>query len=593
MLTVPSAQRRHGKATVRFSRGKQLAPPRISESQARRRRALLLGLGASLPLIFGAVSEAASGWRPVQDIAMIVLRSRDVLSTRPPLVGQFSQASYYIHRGVYSPGPSLYWLLALPATLIRWWPAAPLVFMALVQTVVVVGIIVVADRLGGHRLAVMAALGTVLVIWSITPTVAYGLWDPYAPILPLLLLAFTSWAILCGDRHLLPLAAALASFAAQAHSAFVAPAAALIVLCFGAATARLVVDARRGALTGAARRQWLRLGGATGVVVVLFWAPAVIDQLVSRPGNITLLMRSVGAGPPGLGMRKGIQALGHFAGIGAWWTTGRVNGAVVRHGMFGGQSGWWIGQGFAVLLVMIGLGLLAARRRRFDLVALIATALVLALSVVVTASLLPSRGPLVEVTGYSLLWATAAGVFIWIAVAWTSWLLYADARHQSGVSVFRLRPSRRLYVGAFAIVALVALGVGVFGRVPDRQRWAFPVAHRLAAQLEPLRHDRPFVVAVRSNGLAVSEALVLELRLLGIDARANAEFAYSLGPRYQPGRNRSFGELIVLLRNRPPAGSYILARTRVRGANNDLHEAMVAFVPGGRADGSRLRGPAK
>jgi hypothetical protein len=75
----------------------------------------------------GAVADAAGGWIPIGDEATIVLRARDVFSAHTPLLGQFSEATAYLPRGQYlfAPGPSLYWLLALPAQAFVTGPGRP------------------------------------------------------------------------------------------------------------------------------------------------------------------------------------------------------------------------------------------------------------------------------------------------------------------------------------------------------------------------------------------------------------------------------------------------------------------------------------
>src|SRR3954453_21717198 len=113
-----------------------------------RRNGLVLatGLAAALPVLVSTVRAVADGWLPLGDRAVIGIRAFDVLSTHPPLVGQYSAASQVIGEPVLSPGPMLYWLLALP---VRLGGVAPVVAMGIVNTCAVVGVVVLAKRRGG------------------------------------------------------------------------------------------------------------------------------------------------------------------------------------------------------------------------------------------------------------------------------------------------------------------------------------------------------------------------------------------------------------------------------------------------------------
>src|SRR4051794_18382500 len=79
------------------------------------------GTLAALPVILSTIHALAIGWTPVGDDAVIATRSYDVFTGHSPLVGQYSAASGVLGEASHSPGPLLYWLLAIPA---RFGPAA-------------------------------------------------------------------------------------------------------------------------------------------------------------------------------------------------------------------------------------------------------------------------------------------------------------------------------------------------------------------------------------------------------------------------------------------------------------------------------------
>ena len=82
----------------------------------RRLLVLVTGLLAALPVISSTVKAVRAGWVPAGDDGIIATRGWDVLTAHTPLVGQYSEAGLVVHGQVmHSPGPMLYWLLALPA----------------------------------------------------------------------------------------------------------------------------------------------------------------------------------------------------------------------------------------------------------------------------------------------------------------------------------------------------------------------------------------------------------------------------------------------------------------------------------------------
>src|SRR5947209_11104169 len=120
---------------------------------------LATGLAAAVPVIASVVRAVAAGWVPAGDQGIIATRAYDVFSSHAPLLGQYSQASTVTGRPLYSPGPMLYWLLAVPARLGGF--EALTVAMAAVNVLAIVGAVAIARRRGGLplMLAAAAALG--------------------------------------------------------------------------------------------------------------------------------------------------------------------------------------------------------------------------------------------------------------------------------------------------------------------------------------------------------------------------------------------------------------------------------------------------
>src|SRR3954467_15186650 len=109
----------------------------------------ITGVVAAGPVILSAIRALANDWTPVGDRAVIATRAFDVLSTHPPLLGQFSASSGVASENAHSLGPMLYWVLALPA---RVGGVAPAIAIAVVNVACVMGTVALARRRGGFWL---------------------------------------------------------------------------------------------------------------------------------------------------------------------------------------------------------------------------------------------------------------------------------------------------------------------------------------------------------------------------------------------------------------------------------------------------------
>src|SRR2546423_15293961 len=88
----------------------------------------------------------------------------------------------------------------------------------------VVGTGVRARRRGGTLFMHVTAAAVAVMCRSLVPETYHDIWNPSAAVLPLTLLMFVCWSLACGEYRLLPLAVVLASFVAQCHLTYVAPA---------------------------------------------------------------------------------------------------------------------------------------------------------------------------------------------------------------------------------------------------------------------------------------------------------------------------------------------------------------------------------
>src|SRR3954451_3877366 len=270
-----------------------------------RRNWLVLGIGlaAALPVIVATAGAVVNGWVPLGDDAIIVVRAYDVLSTHPPLLGPYSTSSQLIGHPVLSPGPLLFWLLALPA---RLGELGPPIAMGLLNTAIVIGIVALARRRGGTAFMIATGAALAAMCGSLDTPVWYGVWGPSAAILPFTLLLFLAWSLACGEWRLLPLTALVASFAVQAHLTYVLPAAAVLAVAAGFLVASRPQIPRR----------WLL---ATLAIVIVCWSFPLAEEAAHRPGNFERIAQAATADGKRYGPSAGWHGVVRAVGVPPWW----------------------------------------------------------------------------------------------------------------------------------------------------------------------------------------------------------------------------------------------------------------------------------
>ena len=486
----------------------------------RNRVALALGLVAALPVILSVLREMGD-FVPVGDRATIALRSYDVLSSHPPLLGQYSAASQVLAEQSYSLGPLLYWLLALPSRVSD--PAAFVFTMGLVNVAAVMGSVALALRRGGVVFAALVSFAFVVMLSSLPAPIYSDIWNPSAGHLPLTLLIFLTWSLACGEYRLLPLAVLVASFVMQCHLAFVPPALGLMgVGLVGVWRARSPVGLRR----------WVVAACVVGVVC---WSAPVVEQIAHRPGNVVALARTAGAGVPTLGVDIGWRALAWTVGVPPWWTqvpdsaSERLSDLAKPAGLVRSVSA------ALVLAALVAVVVLGRRRGRRDVVAAGALGLVLCLAIAFVASSTPAPGLLGLSIGYTLWWGSPSGMFVWLVLAWSAGMLWPR------------RVPRPALAGAAALaVSVAAVWLVRAGAGENLQQPTYEPMRTIAGRLER---------AVPPHTSVLVESTHRE-------ANFNAEFDFETGSAYVLRRNgvdvlsrrgKAFGSSYDLDGHRPDA----------------------------------------
>ena len=228
----------------------------------------------STPAVVWAIVALANGYTLEGDNAHIALRTFDVFSSNPPLLGMPSTAGNEVSGAeVFHPG-SLHFLLLAPLYAISGFTALGMTLASLTVNLGLMAIgLWVAWRidLPWVKYAVVCSFAFVVVF---SQGVLYTPWNPYPVHVGVITLIVLAWGIACGLRGLWPIAVVVASLVAQAHLAGLIVVPAVTLFTVG------VIFWLRWA---ARPRVWEVL--ATIVVLALCWALPLRDLIVNWPGN--------------------------------------------------------------------------------------------------------------------------------------------------------------------------------------------------------------------------------------------------------------------------------------------------------------------
>ncbi|HEX8854401.1 MAG TPA: hypothetical protein VF752_02280 [Thermoleophilaceae bacterium] len=485
---------------------------------------VVTGLAAAAPVIAATLRALHDGWMPVGDQGIIATRAYDVFSSHMPLLGQYSEASVSAGHAIYSPGPMLYWLLALPAY--SGVTATLTLTIATMNCAAIVGSVALARRRGGLALMLAAAIAVALLSRSFSPESLHDLFNPSAALFPLVLLIFLCWSLACGEYRLLPLTALVASFVAQAHLAYVAPVAgALAVGLVGLALSRTRL-ARLATPPAAGRRSLLVWSLAAVAVTLVCWSAPIADQIEHHPGNLSLIAQRATASGPTQGAQKGRWALERAVGVPPRWLRSPTRGsgqlALVSGGDYGdtrlsdvsqAPSAGQTGSAIALLAALLVVIALAAWRRRGDLVAGAAIAVVLCVALVEDVAKTPITAS--NTLGYSIWWGSIVGMWAWLILGWSAWSLLTETVPRG----WRLRVPAMARALGLAAVAAVATALAL-GQGADTHAPYYRPLSAVAGALDRAIPPQTTVGLVQRGGVAVpiEPAIRYTLRIHGVRA---------------------------------------------------------------------------
>jgi hypothetical protein len=458
--TAPAHQPLSREALARVAR--QL--PRAALALAARQiPALAAGVAAAIPVIVSTVHAARAGWEPDGDDGIILTRALDVFSSHSPLIGQYSEAGNVTGQIVHSPGPMLYWLLAIPVRLGG--PASAAIAMGVVNTLCIVGCVVLARRRGGLVLMFAVSIGIALMCQSLAAEVFHDVWNPSAAMFPFLLLIFLCWSLACGDYRLLPAVVVVASFVTQTHLTYLAPTVAIVVVgIVGLTILRLLPwwNARRADGLRPARVIW-RWAILAVLVLGLCWSAPVIDELEHSPGNLSLIVTTVHDRGSTLGPRVGWNAVVRAIGFKPWFLYVPKSEWARKRSVRSTPASAQTDSALALLALLALIAVAAALRRRIDLCVAALMGLGMCLGLGADAANTPTAPLLAGTLGYTMWWGSQLGLWVWLVVAWSIWCMLAWLARLAWPRLLaaarRSEPALPRGVAVSATIAVVLAGV--------------------------------------------------------------------------------------------------------------------------------------
>lgn len=462
-------------------------------------------------------------WAPHFDLAMMEMRVRDVGTRYTPLLGLPGRLGRFPEVGSH-PGPLAFYLLAPLYWVLggSYW-ALRTATLAL-HAAAILGALLLARRRAGA--AGVIAVGIVLAIIE----VAFGLlvlseaWNPNLPVLWFFTFLLGVWSVIDGDAKLLPVIAATASLCAQTHIPYLGVCGLLSAIAFAVVLGRWIWAVRKRLPSRVFARSCLL---ALGTACVL-WIPPVLDEIVRKRGNFTILFEHFTLPPePTVKMSGAVPVLLEHLDIGFLLDIAYRQPGIVAVPMAASPTA---ARGAEFLAVWLLCAVVAFRMSNRSLKTLYATA---------AAALVVGFICISRITGVPWIyvvffgWSVAGLMLVSVLVTLGLRLLSAHAAHARGLTA------------AATAAALIFIGVFVTrltGTVPKAGSGSPAAAQQIAA----LGRDAAAAIHRRAGEAAASNryyvtwddafwtgavglGLMLELERRGLQVYANAPFATMTG----------------------------------------------------------------
>lgn len=347
----------------------------------------------ALPLVVALAILHGQRWYPVLDLAMTELRVRDVGTSHTPLIGLPGRIGEYPHQGSH-PGPLSFYLVAPFYRVVGSSSWGLLVGAVAVHVAAIATALWIGHRRAGWRGVLVVSGVVVVMIRAYGQVLLIQPWNPYLPLMAWIVVVCAVWAVVAGDAMMLIPAVAAGSLCAQTHVPY-------LLLCVGLGALAFGVTLWR--------RRW-RPAIIAGIVGVVLWFPAVLDQIVHRPGNVRILVDHFATPPePAIGFGDGLRLAlrnldaatllgGDVAGPGGFVSAASQSRGAVVLVVWAVAAVWGIGWGSTSLR---------------------------SLHVTVGAALALGLASMARIFGtpwyYLTLWAWTTTAFVLVSIAWSAW----------------------------------------------------------------------------------------------------------------------------------------------------------------------------
>ena len=239
------------------------------------RRGVAWGAMACVAVALTATARGAAAAPATSDTAVIELYTR-LASEGRLLLGAYSRFQWH------HPGP-LYFYLLVPFYRLSGETTVGLHAGAAALALASLGTMLAVLHRRRPWLALLAAVSATVLVWRAAEALASP-WNPHVALWPIVALVVLAADVLAGEPTHLPVAALLASVAAQAHVA--------LVPVVGVLSVGPALRALAGVGTPTERVRWRRPLAFTLVVLAIVWCLPVYEQLTALPsGNMTVLWR--------------------------------------------------------------------------------------------------------------------------------------------------------------------------------------------------------------------------------------------------------------------------------------------------------------
>ncbi|WP_460601053.1 hypothetical protein [Flexivirga lutea] len=246
----------------------------------------------------------ARGWWPTNDDAFTAMAMRDTWTGHPRVMGPWASTPGFSGSYPHHPGPALYYAASVGAVPFRFSAWGILVGVALVNGLAAVATVRVGSRVAGVPGAVAGAFAVLVTACSIGAGLFFRPFNPFPPLLLILLMLFVTVEFVGGQRCHWPLFVLAGTIAVQSHLsyAYLVTGLTAIVLVVGAHAWHRERDAwwpRRGWLpVGAERRRLTRPMQCCAVLAALLWLPVTLELIIYDPNNVTSLLQQLRSSAP-------------------------------------------------------------------------------------------------------------------------------------------------------------------------------------------------------------------------------------------------------------------------------------------------------